>query len=190
MAQIKKEKEPSGMLAIVCGIVTVVLGAITCGFANVQLLGYLSLFLTIIINLTLHIESFMSNKKRGRDLPSVLTISIVEIFFVFFLIGNLNQLSAGSFDDFWKTLMIVYSSYLVFNGASLISLLPYVAKVCGCIAIVTGILVFITADSWGILSAVFLGSSLIINGGERVVMSLMAEKARKRIKITQCADQL
>ena len=77
-------------------------------------------------------------------------------------------------------LMVAFSSYLVINGACLMALPLGFARICGVSAILTGILVFITADSYGFWPAICLGLSLVVNGGERVVMSLMARAAKKK----------
>lgn len=174
------KKEPSGTLSIVCGIITILTGILICFTGNYQNVAFVFLFITMLLNLYLHCESYISSKRVGFTNGGVLSIIIVEIVFMILLIVYLVQMLKGNF-EFWETLMIVFSCYLVFNGALLIAIPMEFAMFSGASAIVTAFLVFITANSWGVLPAIFLGISLIINGSERVVMAQLARIAKKKL---------
>lgn len=175
MAEVKKA---SSTPSIVNGIVTVLLGFYTCFASEHQLIAFGCLVFTMIFNLVIHAESYYTNKKLGKVQGGVLTITVIELVFTVLLIIYSIQLFTGDINDFWTTLMIIYSCYLVSNGASLIAIPLGFAIFSGWSAIVTGAFVFVTASSWGVLAAIALGISFIVNGGERVVMAMMSRKAK------------
>lgn len=180
MTDIEMKKEPKGTLSIICGVITVGCGAAACFTAKSQTAGFFCLLITILLNLLLHIDSYISNKRIGKVQSGVLIISVVEVCFIALLLWVLVLLPGQGFGERWMPLMVAFSSYLVINGACLMALPLGFARICGVSAILTGILVFITADSYGFWPAICLGLSLVVNGGERVVMSLMARAAKKK----------
>ncbi|MFV0556967.1 MAG: hypothetical protein ACK5LM_07705, partial [Lactovum sp.] len=119
-----------------------------------------------------------TNKKLGKVQSGVLTITVIELVFTILLIIYSIQLFTGDINNFWTILMVIYSCYLVSNGASLIAIPLGFAIFSGWSAIVTSAFVFVTSSYWGVFAAIVLGISFIVNGGERVVMAMMSRKSK------------
>lgn len=143
-------------------------------------------FGNILLNLILHLESYISNKKINRPQPSVFTIAIVEVVFTIVMFYYSLQLYQSGTVSFWTELMVIFSCYLVFNGASLMAIPIGFAMFSGISAILTAVLVFSTANDWGTLSAICLGISFIVNGIERIVMAQLARIVKR--KLEECND--
>lgn len=181
MAEISGNKEPKGTISIVCGIITIILGLAICFTSDNQVFAYVFLTLNIVLNLYLHCESYISNKKIGKSQSGVLTIIVVEVAFMVLLLVSGVQMFTQGVESFWENLMIVFSCYLVINGALLIAIPIKFAFYSGLSAIGTAVLVFIFADSWGNIPAIVLGVSFIVNGSERVVMAQLARVAKRKL---------
>lgn len=81
MEKVVQSKKTSGILSLVCGVITALLGIIICFLSEYQTVAFILLFFNIVLNLILHIESYVSNKKVNKPQASVLTIGIVEMIF-------------------------------------------------------------------------------------------------------------
>lgn len=165
-----KQYKPSALLAAFCGIVTMVLGIIAAAAHRIQNVSCAAIGITMVINFALHLESYLVNKRMGNRQSNVLTMVITEgialLFIVVRILPNLD----------WKAFMVLFSFYLVFNGASLMAIPSKFAVCCGSIAVLTGTLLYFFGCRWSSCSAVLVGINLLVNGFERVIMSLMGGK--------------
>lgn len=165
-----KQYKPSALLAAFCGIVTMALGMIAAAAHRIQIVSCTAIGITMVINFALHLESYLVNKRAGYRQANVLTMVITE--------GIALLLMTTCFWPVldWKGLMILFSFYLVFNGASLMAIPSKFAVYCGCIAVLTAVLLFFFSGSWGTCAALLVGINLLVNGFERVIMSLLGGK--------------
>ncbi len=179
MAEVIK-KQPKGTVAIIGGIFTILLGVISSFTGNLRWMTYLCILLSMIANLFVHGESYLRNLWAGKRQDNVLTITISEAVIVLLMILEGIRMLKQSDGNSWNMLLAVFAAYLIFNGASLLAFPIHVAKVSGVIAIISGSFVYFSTDVAGTYSAVIIGFSMVINGAERLMMSLMARAARKK----------
>lgn len=167
MVKSLKQYKPSALLAAFCGIVTMLLGIVAAAAYRIQIVSCVAIGSTMVINCALHLESYLVNKRNGSRQPNVLTMVIAEGISLLFM--------SSCFGD-WKGLMILFSFYLVFNGASLMAIPSKFAVYCGGVAILMGVLLYFFGCSWCTWAALLVGINLLVNGAERVIMSLMGGK--------------
>ncbi len=180
MTKIRTPKQPNGTVAIIGGIIAILLGIISFFVGNLRWMAYLCILLCMLVNLFVHGESYLRNLWAGRRQDNVLTITISEAVIVLLMILEGARMLKQPDGISWNMLLAIFAAYLIFNGASLLTFPVNVAKVSGCIAIISAILVYFSIGMGGVFSAVIIGSSMIINGVERLVMSLMARAVRRK----------
>lgn len=166
LSQYKK----SAILAMACGLVTAVLGLFAmCGRAQ----SMAAVAAVMVINTGLHYESyFVTKRMEHRKNTSVLTMAIAEtILLTFFALSLARQ-------D-WQEFAVLFAVYLVFNGTSLMAIPSAFSRYCGIAAAALGAMLFYFGREPGGLAAILTGINLIVNGAERVVMSILGGKKRK-----------
>lgn len=170
MVKSLKQYKPSALLAAFCGIVTMALGMIAAAAHRIQTVSCAAIGITMVINFALHLESYLVNKRAGYRQANVLTMVIAEGIGLLFMAACLWT------NPDWENLIIIFSFYLVFNGASLMAIPSKFAVYCGGIAMLMGVLLYFFGCSWGTCAALLVGINLLVNGFERVIMSLLGGK--------------
>jgi len=107
-----------------------------------------------------------------RKQGNVLAMAIAETVLLTFFAVTLRHPE-------WKELIILFSVYLVFNGTSLIAIPSTFARYCGIAATVLSAVLFYFGQEAGALANILVGINLIVNGGERVVMTILGGKKKK-----------
>ena len=163
LSQYKK----SALFAMTCGIVTVLLGILA--FAGS---GAAAICAVMVLNTVLHYESYFTTLYlEHRKNSNVLAMAISETILLGFLAITLRSMG-------WQEMVIVFSVYLVFNGTSLMAIPSAFSRYCGIIAAVLGAMLFCFGREPGTMAAVLTGINLIVNGGERIVMSILGGKKK------------
>ena len=160
----------SAILAMICGLLTVLLGiwAFTGEKASLTAISA-----TMLINTALHYESYCTTLVfERRKNTSVLTMAIAETVLLSFFAIALRDLG-------WREFSLLFSVYLVFNGTSLIAIPSTFARCCGAAATALGALLFYFGREQGVVAAVLTGVNLIVNGGERMIMSALGGKKKR-----------
>lgn len=170
MVKSLKQYKPSALLAAFCGIVTMVLGVIAAAAHRNQTVSCAAIGITMVTNCALHLESYLVNKRAGYRQANVLTMAITEAISLLFMAVCFGP------DLDWKALIVLFSFYLVFNGASLVAIPSKFAVSCGSIAVMMGALLYFFGCNWDTCAALLVGVNLLVNGFERVIMSLMGGK--------------
>lgn len=159
----------SALLAMVCGLATVLLGiwAFTGEKASLT-----AIFATMLMNTALHYESYCTTLIfEHRKNTNVLTMAIAETVLLTFFAVALRDLG-------WREFSLLFSVYLVFNGTSLIAIPSAFSRWCGAAAAALGALLFYFGREPGFAAAVLTGANLIVNGGERMIMSALGGKKK------------
>ena len=160
----------SAIGAMVCGLVTVLLGL--WAFSG-EKASMSAVSVTMLINTLLHYESYCTTLfLEHRKNTSVLTMAIAETVLLSFFAIALRDLG-------WREFILLFSVYLVFNGTSLIASPATFARWCGAAATALGALLFYFGREPGFAAAVLTGVNLIVNGGERVIMSALGGKKKR-----------
>ncbi len=160
----------SALLAMACGLATVLLGiwAFTGEKASLT-----AIFATMLINTALHYESYCTTLIfEHRKNASVLTMAIAETVLLTFFAIALREIG-------WREFSLLFAVYLVFNGTSLIAIPSLFARCSGAAATALGALLFYFGREPGVAAAVLTGLNLIVNGGERVIMSSLGGKKKR-----------
>ncbi len=165
-----QQYKKSAIFACVCGLVTVLLGI--WAFTG-EKASQAAVLVTMLINTGLHYESYTTalifDHKKNTN---VLTMAIAETVLLSFFAIALNNLG-------WREFSLLFAVYLVFNGTSLIAIPSTFARWCGAAAAALGALLFYFGREPGIAAAVLTGVNLIVNGGERVIMSALSGKKKR-----------
>ncbi len=165
-----QQYKKSAILAMICGLVTVLLGiwAFTGEKASLTAVSA-----TMLINTALHYESYCTTLFfEHRKNTSVLTMAIAETVLLSFFVIALRDLG-------WREFCLLFAVYLVFNGTSLIAIPSTFARWCGAAAAALGALLFYFGREPGFAAAFLTGLNLIVNGGERVIMSALSGKKKR-----------
>jgi len=168
MSQYKK----SAVFAMACGSVTALLGIIAM-VGRQESLSYIAVGATMVINTVLHFESYISgvlceNRRQSNTLAMGVTEAVLLLFF-----------AAGLPTMGWREFVVLFSCYLVFNGASLMVIPSAVARSCGIAAVTLDAAQFLFGRGFGTPAAVLVGANLFLNGAERIVMSALGGKKEK-----------
>lgn len=168
------------LLAVFCGVVTIILSIITaiCGIPGIlmdggQKMACLAIIVTILINWGLHIESYINNiKAYQRRQGNVLTIALVETGYILFLTHYFTQQIQNGTNMGWQIFAIMFAGYIWVNAASLIAIPISIAKSFGIIVFATAVLMYLFGQQWSWATAWIIAICLFVNGYERVVMSM------------------
>ena len=167
MNQYKK----TAIFSMACGSIAVLLGFIALMWRR-ESVSYLAVGTTMVINTVLHFESYISELRlENRRQPNTLAMAITEMFLLVFFAVCLKDMG-------WCEFIILFSTYLVFNGTSLMAIPSPFARYCGATAALLGGTQFLFGREFGTIAAVFVGANLILNGGERIVMSALGGKKK------------
>ncbi len=159
----------SAILAMICGLVTAMLGI--WAFTGEEA-SRIAVFVTMLINTALHCESYCTTLLfEHRKNANVLSMAIAEAILLSFFVIAMRGLG-------WREFVLLFAVYLVFNGTSLIAIPSAFSRCCGAAAAALGALLFYFGREPGFAAAVLTGLNLILNGGERIVMSALGGKKK------------
>lgn len=166
LSQYKK----SAILAMTCGLVTVLLGLFAI---RGQVQSMAAVAVVMVINTVLHYESYyVTELVEHRKNTNVLTMAIAETILLLFFALCLTEQT-------WKEFALLFAVYLVFNGTSLIGIPSGFARNCGIVAAALGATLFFLGREPGTLAWILTGLNLIVNGVERIIMSALGGKKKR-----------
>lgn len=173
MIETLKQYKWSALLAMACGLVSAALGFFAMAAPGKESVSYLTVMATMVMNTALHCEScctsyIMEKRKQLNVLSMAVAESILLLFF------GVCLMKMG-----WTEFVILFSVYLVFNGASLAAIPSAFARGCGVVTIVLGAAQFLFGRESGPAGTALVGINLIVNGTERIIMSGLNGKKRK-----------
>ena len=185
MTDFLKAYKPSAVLAMACGIVTILLG-IAAGIVGLAMMASAAgiaaqiccrwlILVTLLINLGLHIESYITNiRVYNRRQDNVLAMVLVEAGYLVILICSM----FSPMD--WTMEATLFAAYIWVNASSLAAMPVKFARNCGIVAMATAAAMYLFGRSWSAAAACMVAICLIVNGYERLRMSLMGgKKVRK-----------
>lgn len=159
----------SALFAMICGALTMLLGIVSMIFRR-EAVSYGAVTAVMIINTALHYESFFSALRREKKRQSnVLSMAIAETVLLLFLAVTLRAMG-------WREFVILISVYLVFNGTSLMGIPSAFSQGCGMLASVLGAALFLLGRQYNSAASFLAGINLIVNGAERIGMSILGGK--------------
>ena len=168
-----KQYKWSALLAMACGLMTVALGIFAMAAPGKESASHIAVMGTMVINTALHYESYYTAwKTENRKQGNVLSMAVAESVLLLFFGVCLTNMG-------WTEFVILFSVYLVFNGTSLTAIPSSFARGCGVTALVLGAALFFFGREPGTAGAALVGVNLIVNGGERVIMSGLNGKKKK-----------
>ncbi len=166
-----KGYKKSTLIAMACGALTLLLGVTAAVFPRESVCS-LVVTVTVLVNALLHFESYVSTLRlENRAMPNVLAMAITEtVLLVFFLVCIQSQ---G-----WPEFEILFCAYLVFNATSLMVIPSTMARNFGISALVMAVLLFMLGRTFTRNAGVLTGLNLVLNGGERILMSVKEGKRK------------